>query len=319
MAVDFLRVDDFREGIGVSEEQAKKIDEAMCENFENLKPIHNELAKLEAVHPNSLFADNVPEDAQTKYFELQAKMQEIMGENKIAIANESFTSEQMKKINEFQISFMSEFPIVSPGIFEALDLTDAQKKQLGDIKKAMEPEFEKFADTWVKGETLFEQKLLHELEEKLKDVTDPEEFVKIGREIMANLDKPDSECQQELREKLESARELADKIKIKMFDVLTDKQWDRMVQLVDNPPEYAKKAIAEFRKMLGRGGDEADESKTNDGKTDAGKTEEAKPSEWTPGPNSWKPGDPIPESYRQERNTRSRFPRTEIKMSEPQS
>jgi Spy/CpxP family protein refolding chaperone len=33
--------------------------------------------------------------------------------------------------------------------------------------------------------------------------------------------------------------------------------------------------------------------------------------QWLPGPNSWKPGDPIPAQYQQERNPRSRFPRAE--------
>jgi Ni/Co efflux regulator RcnB len=30
---------------------------------------------------------------------------------------------------------------------------------------------------------------------------------------------------------------------------------------------------------------------------------------WTPGPNSWQPGDPIPEGYRQERQMKRNFPR----------
>ena len=33
--------------------------------------------------------------------------------------------------------------------------------------------------------------------------------------------------------------------------------------------------------------------------------------QWVPGPNSWKPGDPLPKQYRQERKTRRGFPREE--------
>jgi Ni/Co efflux regulator RcnB len=70
-----------------------------------------------------------------------------------------------------------------------------------------------------------------------------------------------------------------------MFDVLTDEQWDRMLDLIDNPPDYVKKILRKWK--------EASE----------------KAAEWAPGPNSWQPGDPIPEKYRQERQTKGNFPR----------
>jgi hypothetical protein len=62
-------------------------------------------------------------------------------------------------------------------------------------------------------------------------------------------------------------------------------QWDRFQELIDDPPDYIKawhKKLKEAAKEAGT---------------------------WQPGPNSWQPGDPIPEGYRQQRQERGRFPR----------
>jgi len=70
---------------------------------------------------------------------------------------------------------------------------------------------------------------------------------------------------------------------MELYDVLTDEQWDKLQNLVDNPPEYIKAWLKVYS------------------------SRNQKQEEWQPGPDSWKPGDGIPESYRQERNER-RFP-----------
>jgi len=82
---------------------------------------------------------------------------------------------------------------------------------------------------------------------------------------------------------------LAEQFKTKMFDVLTDEQWDRLQNLVDNPPEYIKA----FRKKVEQNVAAAKKAGTS----------------WSPSLDSWKPGDAIPEKYRQERKTRGNFPR----------
>jgi len=77
-------------------------------------------------------------------------------------------------------------------------------------------------------------------------------------------------------------------MKFKMFDVLTDEQLERMIDLIDNPPDYVKKVIAQMRNWQGR-----DE-----------------PGEWQPGVNSWKPGDGIPAEYLKHRQEmKKRFPK----------
>ncbi|MCL2004702.1 MAG: hypothetical protein FWG73_00930 [Planctomycetaceae bacterium] len=83
-------------------------------------------------------------------------------------------------------------------------------------------------------------------------------------------------------------RALAMQFKVKMFDVLTDEQWERMQDLVDHPPEY----INVFLK-----------------KVQENREKNARDASWQPGVDSWRPGDAIPEGYRWERNTRGGFPR----------
>jgi Ni/Co efflux regulator RcnB len=107
---------------------------------------------------------------------------------------------------------------------------------------------------------------------------------------------------------MESGRQLSDDLKIEMFDVLTDEQWDRFQNLVDNPPDYIKKIIAQVSgKFVSAASAPVASKPSVDG---------AKSDAWQPGPGSWQPGDPIPEKYRQERNEKRNFPRPKPKPAE---
>jgi hypothetical protein len=85
------------------------------------------------------------------------------------------------------------------------------------------------------------------------------------------------------------------KFNTKIFDILTDEQWARLQKLIDNPPEYAKVFGKKMKEQQGKG---------------------EKSDSWAPGPNSWQPGKPIPEEYRQWRNTGGRFPRGTAEKAE---
>jgi len=178
----------------------------------------------------------------------------------------TLTAEQKQKIMESLLANMGEIPIVSPGMFEVLNLTNAQKQQMERIKKELEPEFEKNLETnlgyLAKGHTIIMQKGNNDTEAK-----------KIYEEIQSQ------------------GKAFSEKFRIKLFDVLTDEQWARLQRLIDDPPEHAKVLRKKLKEL-------SDEDKKAE-----------KPGDWAPGPNSWKPGDPIPERYRQERNTRGNFPR----------
>ena len=80
-------------------------------------------------------------------------------------------------------------------------------------------------------------------------------------------------------------KQYAAQFKTKMLDVLTDEQWLRLQNMIDNPSGLVKMMLEKTKAWR--------------------KKKEA----WAPGPNSWRPGDPIPEGYRQQRQERGRFPR----------
>ena len=199
-----------------------------------------------------------------KYAEIKSR---LLDKDFVDAANAYLTPEQNQKILETQLANMMHMPVFSPRAFEALNLTDAQRKQMAQIKKELEPEFEETLENRVK-----EYRTLRQMKRESP------EYQKISEKIQAQ------------------SRAFATKFKIAMFDVLTDEQWGRLQNLIDNPPEHA----LIFRKAL---------------KELSGESEENKESEesdvWVPGPNSWRPGDAIPMQYRLERNTRGRFPRGE--------
>jgi Ni/Co efflux regulator RcnB len=204
--------------------------------------------------------------------------------------NNLLTAEQKQKIREFELVNMSEWRFISFHSFETFDLTDAQKQELEVLKKEFEPEFERQLEDFVNRQDLDNQ--MYRMMKAVHEKQGGGLFnVQKQNEIRAKMLVENPEFKR-MHEKMVAERELfATQFKKVMFDVLTDEQWDRYVKLLDNPPDYIKA----WRKKI------------EDAKEAA-----KKESEWQPGPNSWRPGDPIPEQYRQQRNERQgRFPRTE--------
>jgi Ni/Co efflux regulator RcnB len=197
------------------------------------------------------------------------------------------TAEQKKKIWEYELVNMDRRQLLSLHVFEAFDLTDAQKQELEVIKKEFVPEFERELDDYVNRQGL-ESQLYREIVAEYErqggntgNLTGP----KIEA-IRSKLLKEDPEFKKKHDEMVTQRKLYATRLKTKMFDVLTDEQWDRLQELLDNPPEY----IIAFRKRIQEAAERA--------------------GTWQPGPDSWKPGDGIPEEYRQQRQER-RFPRRE--------
>jgi Spy/CpxP family protein refolding chaperone len=300
MMAQLLQEDYFRKGIGISQEQEQKLFRSMIIDTVNdpaFKPYHDEMVKLTSEMPGGPFGENVSEEARTKFFErqvdIQMKIQDALFKKMTSIVTENLTPDQMNKVKEFQISMMGEIPVVSPNMFEALDLSDVQKQQFEEIKKEMEPEFLKSLDRVIDTQVKFTEKMMDELSDELKGVTDGNEHKRIAEEAARNVRKSNPDLQREMAEVMESGKLFSDKLKFRMFDVLTDEQLERMAQLIDNPPDYAQKAIAQIRRQMGN-----DDSPTSEC------------GEWRPGQNSWKPGDPIPAEYLEQRQER-RFPRRE--------
>ena len=200
-----------------------------------------------------------------------------------------------QKVKEAQLASMAEMPFVSLHAFEALDLTDTQKQQMEKIKKELEPELEKDLEKFVENRVVLLNKFDAELAKQggYGDNPNREEAVQKWQAILKKLMAEDREYKRIHEESQSLVKQFSTQFKIKMFDVLTGEQWARLQDLIDNPPEYAKA----FRKKMKERWGESEEDEKN--------------GVWSPGPNSWKPGDAIPEQYRIERNTRSRCPRSD--------
>ena len=287
--VELLRDDTFREGIGVSKEQFQIIQTIMSgvdttlNNDPRLKPFMDEMNEFEKEHGNPfVISADTPEEAVDKFRDIRARMgmkyHEVRMEEMTNAINDNLTSDQLKRVKEFRISTMSEYSFISPSMFDALNLSDGQKEQLEEIKKLLESEFEKHVDKHVEFEKKYTERLNDGLMGKLRDLPDDESRQRFVKDRSKKIQE---ELQPERNKLLESSKALGDKLKIEMFDVLTDEQWNRMVDLIDNPPDYVKAILKKVQEQRGV---------------------------WVPGPNSWRPGDPIPEGYRQQRQERGRFP-----------
>ena len=186
------------------------------------------------------------------------------------------TPEQMQQIQETHLANMEDFPIVSPILFEALSLTEAQKLEMLENQKELEPEFEKTLEDFVNGQLFLVSGMYGEFEKlEVKDVDGMMKGMSAVEQILAD----DPEYQKVLAEVQSKGKQFATRFKTRMFDVLTDEQWTRLQKLIDDPPEHVKTVRKKFNKEI---------KSENDGDK-----------EWTPDPDPWKPGDGVPKQYRQ--------------------
>jgi predicted hydrocarbon binding protein len=292
-----LRDQDFRAELGVSNEQYEQIQETaknMRDPQKNpeLKIVYDEIHAIEVANGGRTL-QNADEEALKRYFDLQDRVFEMTtttgtdGLNMFTVANAlevTLTPEQKQMIKEVQlVASLSENTVFPPSMFESLGLSDAQKQEMEKIKKELDDEYEKIIDDIATRDRILMNWLEDECEKKGHkginfDVLD------------ADVRKQWEENSKKIRDEKESyGKPYAAQFKTKMFDILTDEQWLRLQNMVDNPsglvktmqniPERWRKKMREEKEV------------------------------WTPGPNSWQPGDPIPGGYREERNKRGNFPR----------
>jgi hypothetical protein len=289
MTLQLLINPEFREAWDVSEEQYRQIEDIRNGKVPVTSP---EYLTIEVEKKEQLDGLRGAE-LHAKTLEFQEKLSPLKEEFIAKTMDNLLTAEQKRKIREFQFATMSEDRFISFHAFEAFDLTDAQKLELAAIKKEFEPEFERQLEEFVDHEDPDLQlwtKMQIEFRKQGGGVNDP--LTGAQRDaIRAKLLAEDPEFKKMHEKNVAQKELLASQFKTVMFDVLTDEQWNRLQKLLDNPPDYIK---AWRKKVYGV----EDAVKKND--------------TGQPGPNSWRPGDPIPEQYRQERNERQgSFPRTE--------
>ena len=295
MALTLTHDPNLRAAWNISDEQYQQLKDCF-DNIGDAQQNDPEYLKLgeeiqTMINPDDPFPLHADEETKNKWLEIEERGTTWMTNYYSETIRSILTPEQMQKIQETHLATMEDFPIVSPYLFEALDLTDAQKQQMEEIKKELEPEFERNLEDFVNSQLFLVNMVYDELEKQgVKDSDGMMKKMSTVSKILAENPK----YKRILNESQSKSNQFASQFKTKMFDVLTDEQWARLQKLISDPPEHVKAFLKKFNKL-----------------PDANKATEKKekPSVWTPGPNSWQPGDPIPEQYRQER--KSRFPRGE--------
>jgi Spy/CpxP family protein refolding chaperone len=315
----FVFNDDFRQGLGLTDEQHEQLkfmyskDGTMGHWYRTKAQTSPELAalleesdRLRAYRQNDFYGEKLTEEEKWAIFANSDKLTAFYCAETQKDIDNLLKPEQKRIVKESELAMLGEMGILNPSMFECLDLTQEQKTQMEAIKKELEPEFGNIVEELVLAEDALQQ-YKFDLFEKVgikfdedgnvvdkngKPVeNDPEAMGRImslmEEEILGNV---------EMRTKMKLFNERASGFmqgfKFKMFDVLTDAQFAKMQRIIDNPPEYVKKRRNEMQKQRA----ELEKDKNN---------------EWMPGPNSWRPGDPIPEEYlkqRQQRNATGRFP-----------
>ena len=273
----------FKEAFG---EQGQKIWDSLVNIERNIgnDPDYKSLKEEAWRLHDSPLAELALRETQEKLLDIQLKMNDIRQQQRINVINETLTPDQIKIVQEYQITTMSGDPRFSQRIFNTfgvLGLSDEQKRQFEEIKREFKPEFEKFFDWEVEREMTRQQRTEEEMDRRMRNVTDPAERHRIMMEVFKEIDNDPNE-RQKIQERHENYKAMVDKLKFRIFDVLTDEQLERVSELTTNPPDYIKKILDRL-------------SRATDNKN------------YIPGPGAWQPGSSaIPEQYRQERN--NRFP-----------
>jgi len=306
MADELLGNPDIRRAWDISPDQYLRLVEEAWENVHEEMQHDPELQRLQVlmndVDVEGMKIRGFDEESLAIVYAQGKRSDELMTIRLSDAFDNTLTPEQRQTMNEAFLASMSELPIVFPDMFEALDLTDTQKRQMGEIKKELDAEFEQTLDDFVAYQMMLRDMLIDEMgrqgiesiktgvsrEESAMARSDFSQKTRIALNKLAE-DREFKRIQDAIRSKTGA---FSLQFKTRMFDVLTDEQWNRLQALTDNPPEHAKILLAHLKKQQGESGE-----------TDGGA------SGWAPGPDSWRPGVAIPEQYRRERNTRGGFPR----------
>ena len=286
-----LQDPDIRSAWDVSEEQHQQMLGMLSRPLDEDPEYQKLMEELQAIGiQNQNDLQNADEATRRKAEDLANKLLALTMKLRSDAINNALTPEQKQKISESLLANMGE-TLVSPQMFEILNLTDAQKQQMKTIQNELDPEFEKFLEKIAEGSAIFTAKMFDEMaRQKGPDIRDRAAYREWQQAIQRKL-MEDLANKRMMDEIMSQNREFSTSFKMKMFDVLTDEQWARLQNLIDNPPAHAKVHLRKLKEQQG-------ESEQSGG--------------WIPGPGAWRPGtSAIPEQYRQERNGRRQWPRGE--------
>jgi len=223
-----------RRALGISDEQHQKFEDMWSRGNTVTDPEHmklvneeNDVRRMAQHDPNM----EVDEELANRYYEIRKKERAWFIDSDHEATVNLLTPEQIRKIREIQLSLMGEQGYFSPDTYDVLNLTNAQKQEMQQIKKELEPEFEKNIEIIAHGKMI-----LSVINSELcRGSFDREVQERAYQELKKH---PEFKRIEAERRNIEKGFSL--KFRTHMFDVLTDEQWARLQNLIDNPPEHAK-------------------------------------------------------------------------------
>ena len=141
----------------LSEEQKERLPftadgdgmkQAPYEDFYNSNNPTPELAEARealksALIPDDPFLERATEEQKNAFLEAAARIDGLFQKTLQSAIEETLTSEQMREVRKLEMQLLAELGIPFPSMFEVLDLTSEQKKEMDEIISEMKPEYDR--------------------------------------------------------------------------------------------------------------------------------------------------------------------------------
>jgi len=200
---------------------------------------------------------------------------------------DTLTPEQMLQVRKLEMQLMPAMGIPFPSMFEPLGLTEEQKNEMEKITDAMKAEFEPLV---LEAATLKADRIVAVYGSlKGKSFASYDEYQKANDESFRQYVSSESFRKKNL-DVQERGVKLVTLLQNRLMNVLTDEQLDKMQKIMDEAPMFAKQFIARFKMQQIQQG-----------------FQKTAPT-YTPGPDSWRPGMPMPVQFKEQRKS-GNFPR----------
>ena len=241
----------------------------------------------QAVHatliPGDPYFERATEEQKNAYREANATVISLWLTAMQADIQDTLTPEQMLQVRKLEMQLMPEVGIPFPSMFETLGLTDEQKREMNKISDDLKAEFNTLTQeaAALKAERIVASFGLL----KGKSFTSQEELFKAFSDTFARY-VPSEEARKKSDDIQKRGQKLVTTLQSRLMNVLTDDQLDKMQKIMDETPETIKRFIAQSK---------------------AQREQQKKSPMYVPGPDSWRPGDPVPVQFKEERQkTRQR-------------
>jgi DNA-directed RNA polymerase beta' subunit len=238
--------------------------------------------------PSDFLFEHATEEQKNVYREAHLAQLTLFTTDMQTKIQETLTSGQMLQVRKLEMQLMPELGIPFPSMFDPLDLTEDQKTEMKEIADELKPEFDCLT---MELATLKSERLTSAYESLSEMSFSSLEELHKARDDVFRRYVPSEDMRKRIADLQERGKKLVATLQTRLMDVLTDEQLLKMQKILDETPEFVKKLLAQMKAV---------------------RVEQEKSPAYVPGPDSWRPGDPLPAQFKEERKRTGRgFPRSE--------